>query len=94
MKQKVKNHKYITKAGLLILSVIAVILYFRVINIFYTDIYLDMIFKLINSVDNDVIHKTASILLVYPPIILFYIIIPIDIFRVGYKKCRKDILGY
>ena len=55
MRKKLKKHKYITKTGLLILSLIAVVLYFRFINIFYTDIYLDMIFKLINSVDNDVI---------------------------------------
>ncbi len=94
MRKKLKKHKYITKTGLLILSLIAVVLYFRFINIFYTDIYLDMIFKLINSVDNDVIHETASILLVYPPIILFYLIIPIHIFSMVYKNFRKDILGY
>lgn len=94
MKQKLKIQRSMTRICLLILSVITVILYLRVINIFYTDIYLDTIFKLINSVHNDVIHKTANILLVYPPIILFYLIIPIHIFSVVYKKFRKDILGY
>ena len=84
MKQKVKNHKYMTKTGLLILSVIAVILYFRVINIIYS-----------NIVNNDVIHQTTSILLLYPPtIIIFYLIMPIHIFSIVYKKFRKDTLGY
>lgn len=94
MKAKLKSHKYITKFGMVILGIIAVLLYLYVINIFFTKTYFPTIFKSLSSFKNEVTRTVVKSLLTILPVFIFYLIAPIDVFRIVYKYFRKDIFGY
>ncbi|HDS3868671.1 TPA: hypothetical protein QHS31_002733 [Staphylococcus aureus] len=94
MNQKLKKHKYITKTGLIVLGIIVVILYLQALHIISTEIYVPTISKMLNYINGEFTHKVLNFVLIYPPLVIFYIIAPIDVFRLVYKRFRKDIFDY
>ncbi|HCT3180770.1 hypothetical protein C7Q39_11940 [Staphylococcus aureus] len=94
MKEKLKNHKYITKFGMMILGIVAVLMYLKVIYIISIKIYEPTVSKLLSVVHVEAIHVVLNFILIYPALAIFYIIVPIDVFRVVYTNFRKDIFGY